>query len=52
MYGAATLQLAQSLLSKETQYFGLENLGANMESSKMHQQLLAAYAKVRKQHQQ
>jgi ribosomal protein S12 methylthiotransferase accessory factor len=52
MYGATTLQLAQSLLSKETQYFGLENLGANMESSKMHQQLLAAYAKVRKQHQQ
>lgn len=51
MYGAATLQLAQSLLSKETQYFGLENLGANMESSKMHQQLLAAYAKVRNQHQ-
>jgi len=50
MYGATTLQLAQSLLSKETQYFGLENLGANMESSKMHQQLLAAYAKVRKQH--
>lgn len=52
MYGAATRQLAQSLISKETQYFGLENLGANMESSKMHQQLLAAYAKVRKQHQQ
>ncbi|MGZ8270470.1 MAG: 30S ribosomal protein S12 methylthiotransferase accessory factor YcaO [Methylophilus sp.] len=50
MYGATTLQLAQSLLNKETQYFGLENLGTNMESSKMHQQLLAAYAKVRKQH--
>ncbi|MGV3582196.1 MAG: 30S ribosomal protein S12 methylthiotransferase accessory factor YcaO [Methylophilus sp.] len=50
MYGTTTLQLAQSLLNKETQYFGLENLGANMESSKMHQQLLTAYAKVRKQH--
>jgi ribosomal protein S12 methylthiotransferase accessory factor len=50
MYGAETLALALSLYNNETQYFGLENLGANMESSKMHQQLLAAYEKVRKQH--
>jgi ribosomal protein S12 methylthiotransferase accessory factor len=48
MYGNNTLQQALSLVNQETQYFGLENLGSNMESSKMHQQLLAAYAKVRK----
>ncbi len=46
MYGKETLELAQRLVSQEEQYFGLENLGANMEASKMHQQLLAAYDKV------
>ncbi|HEY0562577.1 MAG TPA: YcaO-like family protein, partial [Methylophilus sp.] len=50
MYGADTLQLAQQLLNQQVQYVGLENLGANMESSQMHQQLLAAYEKVRKQY--
>ncbi len=47
MYGEATLQQALSLFNQETQYFGLNNLGANYEGSKMHQQLLAAYEKVR-----
>jgi len=47
MFGEETFQLALSLVNQETQYFGLENLGANMENSKMHQQLLAAYDKVR-----
>lgn len=46
MYGAETLQQAQRLTNQSAQYFGLENLGRNMESSKMHQQLLAAYGKV------
>ena len=46
MYGADTLQQAQQLVSGEQQYLGLENLGANMENCKMHQQLLAAYGKV------
>jgi ribosomal protein S12 methylthiotransferase accessory factor len=46
MYGAETLQQAQRLISKKEQYFGLGNLGANMEGSKMHEQLLAAYGKV------
>ena len=50
MYGNATLALALNLVNGEAQYLGLENLGKNMESSNMHQQLLAAYAKVRKQH--
>jgi ribosomal protein S12 methylthiotransferase accessory factor len=36
-------------VSQDEQYFGLENLGPNMEASKMHQQLLAAYRKVWKQ---
>ena len=46
MYGADTLQQAQQLVSGQQQYLGLENLGPNMESCKMHQQLLAAYGKV------
>ncbi len=46
LYGAETLQQAHQLLNRETQYFGLGNLGDNMEGSKMHQQLLAAYGKV------
>jgi ribosomal protein S12 methylthiotransferase accessory factor len=46
MYGAETLQQAQQLLSRESRYFGLNNLGANMEGSEMHKQLLLAYHKV------
>ena len=46
MYGVATLQQAQRLIDQTDQYFGLCHLGANMEGSKMHQQLLAAYRKV------
>ena len=49
MYGKDTLTQAQRLINQEEQYFGLENLGKNMEASKMHQQLLAAYRKVWKQ---
>lgn len=49
MYGTETLQQAQQLLNRKTQYFGLNNLGRNMESSLMHQQLLTAYGKVWKQ---
>jgi ribosomal protein S12 methylthiotransferase accessory factor len=46
MYGAETLQQAHQLLSRESRYFGLNNLGANMEGSEMHKQLLLAYHKV------
>jgi hypothetical protein len=46
MYGKETLVQAQQLVNREVQYFGLVNLGANMEGRKMHQQLLAAYGKV------
>ncbi len=47
LYGAETLQTAQKLLSRKIQYLGLGDLGVNMEGSQMHQQLLAAYQKVR-----
>ena len=46
LYGAQTVQQAHQLIKGEAQYFGLDNLGPNMEGSKMHQQLLAAYGKV------
>ncbi|MDD2932691.1 MAG: 30S ribosomal protein S12 methylthiotransferase accessory factor YcaO [Methylotenera sp.] len=46
MYGAETLQQAQRLINQKEQYFGLGNLGVNMEGSLMHQKLLAAYSKV------
>ncbi len=46
LYGTETLQQAHKLLNREEQYFGLGMLGANMEGSMMHQQLLAAYGKV------
>lgn len=51
MYGAEVLQQAKDLVSKKTQYLGFENLGENMQASNMHQQLLAAYAKVQKAYQ-
>ena len=51
MYGAETLQQARDLVHGKTQYLGFENLGENMQASRMHQQLLAAYAKVQKAYQ-
>ena len=46
MYGLESLHLAKQLVNGQQQYLGLGNLGPNMEASLMHQQLLAAYAKV------
>jgi ribosomal protein S12 methylthiotransferase accessory factor len=46
LYGRDALRQAQALISREEQFFGLGNLGADMQGSNMHQQLLAAYAKV------
>ena len=45
------MQQAKDLVSNKTQYIGFENLGENMQASRMHQQLLAAYAKVQKAYQ-
>jgi ribosomal protein S12 methylthiotransferase accessory factor len=46
MYSAETVSQAEKLLNQTEQYFGLINLGENMQGSRMHQQLLAAYGKV------
>jgi len=46
LYGNDALRQAQALISRTEQFFGLDNLGADMQGSNMHQQLLAAYAKV------
>lgn len=46
LYGSDALRQAHALISRQEQFFGLDNLGADMQGSKMHQQLLAAYGKV------
>ena len=46
LFGKETLNQAYKLIRAEEQFFGLGSLGPNMESSQMHTQLLAAYAKV------
>lgn len=46
MYGIDTVQQAQQLLNRETQFFDLGALGENMQGSDMHQRLLAAYRKI------
>ena len=48
LFGEATLKQAYALVRREEQFFGLDALGKNMEASKMHTQLLAAYEKVQR----
>ncbi len=48
LFGAKTLKQAYALVNRQEQFFGLNALGANMEGSKMHTQLLIAYGKVQK----
>ena len=48
LFGAETLRQALALVRREQQFFGLNTLGANMEGSEMHQQLLGAYQKVQR----
>ncbi len=48
LFGAKTLKQAYALVNRQEQFFGLNTLGANMEGSKMHAQLLIAYGKVQK----
>ena len=48
LFGAATCKQAYALVNREEQFFGLNTLGANMEGSKMHTQLLIAYGKVQR----
>jgi ribosomal protein S12 methylthiotransferase accessory factor len=51
LYGDAAVEQAAQLIHPDdypaARFFGLGTLGANMEGSKMHTQLLAAYDKVR-----
>jgi ribosomal protein S12 methylthiotransferase accessory factor len=46
LYGAESLRQAKALINQEERFFGLEDLGENMEASAMHQSLLAAYDKL------
>jgi ribosomal protein S12 methylthiotransferase accessory factor len=46
MFGAETLRQAQALISGDERFFGLETLGADMQGSPMHTNLLAAYDKL------
>ncbi|MFZ3194372.1 MAG: YcaO-like family protein, partial [Moraxellaceae bacterium] len=46
LFGADTVAQAQALLQREQQYLGLDNLGADMHGSRVHEQLLIAYDKV------
>lgn len=46
LFGESTLKQAQALINRTEQFFGLGELGLNMEGSAMHTQLLAAYVKV------
>ncbi|MDO9449379.1 MAG: 30S ribosomal protein S12 methylthiotransferase accessory factor YcaO [Rugosibacter sp.] len=48
LFGEPTLRQALALVRREQQFFGLHTLGANMEGSHMHQQLLGAYQKVQR----
>lgn len=48
LFGDATLKQAYALVNQQEQFFGLGTLGANMEGSKMHTQLLLAYEKVQR----
>ncbi len=48
LFGEPTLRQAMALVRREQQFFGLHTLGANMEGSEMHQQLLGAYQKVQR----
>ncbi len=48
LFGDTTVNQATALITRQQQFFGLGMLGPNFEGSKMHCQLLAAYAKVQK----
>ncbi len=48
LFGEKTLAQAYALVNREQQFFGLNTLGANMQGSNMHKQLLIAYEKVQR----
>ena len=46
LYGEESFRQAEALLDGSERFFGLEPLGVDMQGSKMHQTLLAAYDKL------
>ena len=46
LFGQENLRQAQALLNRSERFFGLVELGADMQGSPMHQTLLAAYDKL------
>ncbi|RXZ39033.1 30s ribosomal protein S12 methylthiotransferase accessory protein YcaO [Oxalobacteraceae bacterium CAVE-383] len=46
MYGAETVRQAEALLDRSERFFGLQDLGPDMQGSAMHQTLLQAYDKL------
>ena len=46
MFGVETVRQAEALLNRTERYFGLPDLGIDMEGSAMHQTLLLAYDKL------
>ncbi len=46
LFGQENLRQAQALLNRSDRFFGLVELGADMQGSPMHQTLLAAYDKL------
>lgn len=46
LYGDETFRLAEALLDRSERFFGLVELGEDMQGSPMHQTLLAAYDKL------
>jgi ribosomal protein S12 methylthiotransferase accessory factor len=48
LYGAATVEQAEALLDGEQRFFAVAAPGSDLRGCAMHQQLLAAYAKVQR----
>jgi ribosomal protein S12 methylthiotransferase accessory factor len=46
LYGLPALNQAKALINRSERFFGLADLGENMEASEMHQSLLRAYDKL------
>ncbi len=46
LYGAETVRQAEALIDRSERFFGLDDLGPDMQGSAMHQTLLAAYDKL------
>ena len=50
LYGRTTLEQARALLTGEQRFFGQPSPGIALDGCKLHQNLLAAYAKVHRRH--